>query len=221
MQIFRRPVGASGTEMEADLYGPKDMPWQRAKAATMHAEEIELAFWFGEKGSTTGSLSKPKRYTGGILEHVESNNAFVQDQGGPLTAPDLNTFLREGFTYGGSTKMLFCGGVVVQAINEIARGQLQTKIVDKTYGVKISTWQTPFGDINIVHNHKFVEDYAGYAFLLDMESFRYRHMNNRDTKLRTNIQANDADGQVDEYITECGLERKLPAQNALLKGVTG
>jgi len=45
-------------------------------------------------------------------------------------------------------------------------------------------------------------------------------MNNRDTKLETNIHANDADGQVDQYMTEVGLERKQAAHNALLTGVT-
>lgn len=219
-QIFKTTIGASGTEMESNLYGPADMPYQRQKKGTEHALDIERAFWWGEKNSSTGTNGHPKRSTGGILEFIESNNAYVQDQGGPLTAPDFNTFLREGFTYGSETKTLFAGGIVMQAVSEISRGQLQTKVGDTTYGVKISQWLTPFGTINLVHNPLFVQDYAGYAFLLDMSCFRYRYMNNRDTKLKTNVQAPDVDGQLDQYITECGLERKQAAQCALLKGVT-
>jgi hypothetical protein len=206
--------------MESNLYGPADMVYQRQKKGTEHALEIERAFWWGQKKSSTGTNGHPKRATGGILEFIESNNAYVQNQGGPLTAPDLNTFLREGFTYGSTSKTLFAGGIVLQAINEIARGQVQTKSGDKSYGVKISEWMTAFGTINIVHNPLFVEDYAGYAFLLDMSCFRYRYYNNRDTKLKTNVQANDVDGQLDQYITECGLERKQAAKCALLKGVS-
>lgn len=219
-QIFKTTIAVSNTEKEANLYGGKDLPYQRAKKGTEHALDIERAFWWGEKKSSTGTQGHPKRSTGGILEFINSGNGYIQNQGGPLTAPDLNTFLREGFTYGNDTKMLFAGGIVLQAINEIARGQILTKPLETTYGMKISQWVTAFGTINIVHNPLFVEDYAGYAFMLDMESFAYRFMNNRDTKLETNIQAPDMDGQVDQYITECGLQRAQAPKHSLLKGVS-
>jgi hypothetical protein len=219
-QIFRTSIAVSGTEKAAKLYGPDDLSYFRAKKGTEHALDIERAFWFGEKSSdTSGTQSHPRRTTGGILEFIEGGNSYVQNQGGILTAPDMNTFLREAFTYGNNTKMLFAGGLVLQAINEISRGQLQTKVGDTTYGVKISEWQTAFGTVNVVHNPLFVQEYAGYAFLLDMESFRYRYMEGRDTKLMTNIQAPDVDGQVDQYLTEAGLERKQAPRHALLKGV--
>jgi hypothetical protein len=219
-QIFKTTISLSNTEKSASLYGGADLPYQRAKKGTEHALDIERAFWFGEKNSSTGSAGHPLRSTGGVLEFINSGNSYVQNQGGSLTAPDLNTFLREGFTYGNSTKMLFAGGVVLQAINEIARGQIQTKPLDSTYGIKIQEWVTAFGTVNIVHNPLFVEDFAGFAFLLDMESFRYRYMAGRDTKLMTNVQAPDVDGQVDQYLTEAGLERKQAPRHALLKGVT-
>lgn len=182
---------------------------------------IERAFWWGEKKSdTSGTQGHPRRATGGILEYINSGNSYVQNQGGVLTAPDFNTFLREGFTYGNNAKFLFAGGVVIQAINEFARGQITMRPLEKSYGMQIGEYVTAFGKINIVHNPLFVEDYAGYAFLLDMDCFKYRFMNNRDTKLMTNVQGNDVDGEVDQYITESGLERKQAARTALLKGVT-
>lgn len=220
-QIFKTTIALSNTEKEANLYGGKDLPYQRAKKGTEHALDIERAFWWGEKKyDVTGPQGHPRRATGGVLEFIESGNSYVQNQGGPLTAPDLNTFLREGFTYGNDTKMMFAGGIVLQAINEIARGQILTKPLETTYGMKISQWQTAFGTVNIVHNPLFVEDFAGYAFMMDMECFAYRYMNNRDTQLQTNIQSPDADGEVDQYITECGLQRTQAAKHALLKGVT-
>ena len=180
---------------------------------------IERAFWFGEKKTSTGT-NGPKRATGGVLEFIQAGESYVQNQGGLLTAPDFNTFLREGFTYGNDTKLLFAGGLVLQSINEFARGQLMTKATEKSYGVNITEYVTAFGKINIVHNPLFVGNYAGYAFLLDMESFKYRYMNNRDTKLMTNVQAPDVDGQVDQYISEVGLQRMQAPRHALLKGVS-
>lgn len=220
-QIFKTSISVSNTEKAANLYGGRDLPYQRAKKGTEHALDIERAFWLGQKYyDTTGTQGHPRRETGGIDEFITGGNSYVQNQGGALTAPDMNTFLREGFTYGNSTKMLFAGGVVLQAINEIARGQILTKTGDTTYGVRISEWQTPFGIVNIVHNPLFVEEMAGSAYLLDMEMFRYRYMEGRDTQLQTNIQAPDVDGQVDQYISEVGLERKQAPRHALLKGVT-
>lgn len=217
-QIFKTSIAVSGTEKAANLYGGKDLPYQRAKKGTEHALDIERAFWFGQKNSDTSTHIR--RATGGIDEFITGGNSFVQNQGGPLTAPDMNSFLREGFTYGNSTKMLFAGGIVLQAISEMSRGQLLTKVGDTTYGVRISEWQTPFGIVNIVHNPLFVEDFAGSAYLLDLEEFRYRHMEGRDTQLQTNIQAPDVDGEIDQYISEVGLERKQAPRHAMLKGVT-
>lgn len=220
-QIFKTTIAVSNTEKASNLYGGKDLPYQRGKKGTEHALDIERAFWFGQKKyDTTGTQGHPRRATGGIDEFISGGNSYVQNQGGPLTAPDMNTFLREGFTYGNSTKMLFAGGIVLQAINEIARGQILTKTGDTTYGVRISEWQTPFGIVNIVHNPLFVQDYASTAYLLDLESYRYRTMEGRDTVLQTNIQAPDVDGEVDQYISEVGLERKQAPRHALLKGVT-
>ncbi len=182
---------------------------------------IERAFIFGEKKyDTNGTQGHARRATGGINEFIQAGNSYVQNQGGVLTAPDFNTFLREGFTYGNDTKVLMAGGAVLQAVNEIARGQLVTKPLSKSYGMQISEYVTAFGKINIIHNPLLVEDYAGYAFLLDMDCFKYRYMDGRDTKLLTNIQANGTDGQVDEYLTEAGLQRVEASKCALLKGVT-
>ena len=219
-QIFKTSIAVSNTENEAKLYGGPDMKYQRAKKGTEHALDIERAFWFGEKKSDTGGTQgHPRRATGGILEYILAGNSYVQNQGGMLTAPDFNTFLREGFAYGDNTKYLFAGGKLLQSINEIARGQIQTKVGQTNYGVKVSEYMSAFGSIKIVQNPLFVGEYAGYGFLLDMNCFKYRYMNNRDTKLLTNVQANDADGIVDQYVTECGLERKQAPLCALIKGV--
>lgn len=220
-QIFKTEIPVSGTEKEAKLYGGPDLPYLRAKKGEEHALDIERAFWFGEKKSdTSGTQGHPRRATGGILELIEGGNSYIQNQGGPITAPDFNTFLREAFTYGNDTKYFVCGGLVLEALNEIARGQLVTQPLAKTYGMKIQEWQTAFGTINIVKNPLFVGNFSGYGFVIDLECFKYRYMNNRDTKLRTNIQANDVDGEIDEYLTECGLERKQAPRHALIKGIT-
>jgi len=219
-QIFRNTMAVSGTENESELYGGPDLPHQRKIKGIEHARDVERAFLWGEKKKDTGGTQgKPRRATGGVQEFIESEGAYLQNQNGPLTAPDLEIFIREGFTYGASSKLLMAGGRVLSALSEIARGQLQTKNGDSTYGLAIQEWVSPHGTVNVVHNPLMIDEFSGWAFLLDLDSFRYAKMRNRDTKLKMNIQAPDIDGQVDEFFTECGLERRGAPRNALLKGV--
>ena len=220
-QIYKTSIAVTGTEREATLYGGSDLTLQRAEKGTEHLLDIERSFWWGEKKyDVTGTQTNARRATGGVLEFIEGGSSYVQNQGGVLTVADFNTFLREGFTYGNDQKFFFCGGTVLQAINEFARGQITTKPLDRTYGINISEYVTTFGRINLVHNPLFTGEFSGYGFLLDMDCFKYRYMNNRDTKLHTNVQAPDVDGQIDQYITEAGLQRIHASKCALLKGVT-
>ena len=104
-QIFKTSISVSRTEKEASLYGGKDLPYLRAKMGTQHGLDIERAFWNGEKKyDTNGTMGHPRRATGGLREFITSGNSYNQNQNGVLTAPDLNTFLREGFTYGSEVK---------------------------------------------------------------------------------------------------------------------
>ena len=219
-QIFKTSIAVSGTEKEAKLYGGNDLPYLRAKKGTEHALDIERAFWFSQKKhDTNGTQGHPRRSTGGVLDFIEGGNSYVQNQGGTLTAPDFNTFLREGFTYGNDKKTLFCGGDILQAVNEFGRGQIRMRPLEKSYGMQISEYTTTFGSINLIHNPLFVGEYSGYGFLLDMDCFKYRPMANRDTKLFTNVQGNDVDGEVDQFVTEVGLQRIQASKCALIKGV--
>lgn len=220
-QIFRTSIAISGTLNETRLYGGDEIKRLRGQQGTKHAMEIEDAFWFGEAANGTGANSKPQRYTGGILEHIESSNAYIQDQDGSLTPPDMAYFVREGMTYGSNTKKLFCGNNILNAIDEMSRGQLQTTMDETTYGIGVRKWHSTAGDIDLIVNAElFNNDFAGYGFLLDMNSYDYVYMRNRDTKLRLDVGVKGDDGMTDEYITECGLERKLAPQNALIKNVT-
>lgn len=218
-QIFKTTFAVTGTEDALNLYGGKDLSYQRTKKGIEHARDIERAFIFGEKGATTGTNGHPKRYTGGVLEFIESGSAYVQDQGGVITAPDLEIFLREGFTYGSNSKVLMASGNIISAINEMARGQITMRPRETSYGMNISQWESAHGMINIVKHPFLVNDWSGYAFLLDLDAFRYRYVPGRDTSLNMGIQANGTDGVVDEFLTEAGLERKNAPTCALLKGV--
>jgi len=218
-QIFRKSVSITNTANAVDTYGDNDLVYQSRKAANDHLKSIERQFLFGERKVTTGTNGKPERATGGVIEHIEGSDAYVQDQDGPLTSSDLDLFLRRGFTYGSQTKFLMCGGNIFGAVNDFAKNDLKTTVGADTYGVKVHKYVSAFGDVNLLRNPEFVREYAGLGILLDMNSYRYRFLAKRDTRLLTNRQANGIDGRVDEFITECGLERNEASNNAILKNV--
>lgn len=217
-QIFRTPFGISRTADKSDTNGKNDLAHQRMMQLIEHQKEIERAFWFGEpKEDITGAT--PRRATGGIDYFITTN---ATDAGGGLTEAEFDGFLRTGFRYGSKTKWLFAAPIVVAAISFWAKGKVQLQNDAKTYGINISKYQTPFGVVNIVTMNLFTEVtlYSGYAYLIDMDCLAYRYIADSDTKLKTNIQDNSADGQEDEYLTECGLEFSQEKKCGLLYNVT-
>lgn len=226
-QIFRNSVTLTGSAKSSLLYGGADMIYQRGKVGTVHAYDIEHSLWFGERKTTTGTNGKRMSLTGGIDEHVNEGSSYIQSQGGLLTSPDFNVFVRESYYYGQDNvaKTLFAGATLIAAVNEIALGQIIMKPNETSFGMKISNWVTAFGEINIVHNPIFTADLAGRGYLLSLDNYGYRYLaangEARDTRLKMNIQANDADGEADEYITECGLDRQKAAESSMITGIVG
>lgn len=217
-QIFRTPFGITATADASEMYGGKDLKHQRMMQLIEHQKDIERAFWFGEPKEIT-SGTHPRRATGGVDYWISTN---LTDGGGTLTEIEFETFLRTGFRYGSKVKWLFASPIVVAAVNFWAKGALRLAPKDKTYGLSVMQWVSPFGLVNIVLQNIFTETttYSGYAYLLDMEGKEYRYLTGRDTRLKTNIQANDADSEEDEYISECGLEHRQEKKDALLYNVT-
>jgi len=217
-QIFRTPFGISRTAKNSEVYGKNDLAHQRMMQLIEHQKEVERAFWFGEpKEDLTGTY--PRRSTGGVDYWISTN---ATDAGGSLTETEFEGFLRTGFRYGSKTKWLFAAPIIVSALNFWAKAKLQTRVDDKTFGISITEWQCPFGKVNIVNMNLFAEDtlYAGYGYLIDMECLAYRYIEDSDTKLKTNIQDPSADGEEDEYLTECGLEFSQEKKCAVLYNVT-
>lgn len=219
VQIERHPTGLTGTDAATSQYGGIDRNSLRRDAAFEHYRAWETTALQGAKRIDTSTTGSPKRFAGGIVEFVTTN---VTNVGGTLTEAAFNTFLRTGFRYGGSTKILLAAPVVAQAIN----GFPSTNVVRpetglKQWGNNISTYLSPFGTVDIMME-RFLLDSAnlkGWGFLIDVDHVFYAYL--RDTKLLTDRQAPDADTLVDEWLTEATFAFTNEKTHAILKGVTG
>lgn len=218
-QIFKTPFGVTNTQAASKMYGGKDLNYQQMKKGVEHRIDMGRAFTMGERKEDT-SGGKVKRSTGGLLSFLNKNN---YDAGGQTTQAEFDNNISEVvFKYGSKEKILLASARLISVINQWALGKLQINQEAKKYGLSIFEYITPFGKFQIMNYQHILEGavYGGYGIVIDPENIKYRPLEGRDTKLETNIQANDADQRVDQYITEAGLEVRNPETHAVLTGVT-
>lgn len=218
-QIFRTPVSFSNTELATELYGGKDRAYQRRKKALEHKRDIARAMYFGvRKEDTTGTT--PRRTMGGLLSFMTESTAFDSSTQ-PLTYANFNKFVAQPvFSHGSKDKLLIAGPNLMNAINTWAEAKLVTEVDPAaTYGIRVKNLITGYGDLKVIYDPLLADGYhTGYGMVIDTDNVRYAPLQGRDTKLNTNIQAPDVDGVIDEYITECSLEVKLPKTHLLITG---
>ena len=233
-QIFRTSIEATGTwGSSLNQTTPHDWVFQHQEKNREHLLQIERVALHGHKSVTTGANGKPLRTTGGLLSFYTANN---QDMGGTMTESELATWVRSLTTHGSDEKTVFASALALDVINAYAVGRLQVVQSDAndesagtTYGVKVTKYMTANGTLNLV-KHKLLEGavFGGYMIAVDYRSAppAYRPlgggpMGSRDTKLLTNRQANDADGQKDEILTEVGFGWPQPKTGGVATGITG
>lgn len=212
-QIFRTPLGVSGTEEATEHYGGPERARLRKKFGIEHARKIEQSHFFGIR-----SISSTTRTENGLQSMITTN--VTADTSG-LTEVEWQTFLVSAFRYGSDSKVAFCSPTALAAIEGFARAKLSVNDnVARKFGIQMKTYVSGQGEVNLV-GHKSWNDstvYNGYVILVDMDSVYDRPL--RKTRLRPDVQAPDADGFKDEYLTETCIQQVWEARCAMLTGVT-
>jgi hypothetical protein len=213
-EIFRTPFGVTGTEDATKHYGGDERARLRAKFGKEHLRQLERAFWFGARDIKNTN----QRFTGGVVEFLSEN---VTDQAGTISEAQFLSFLKSGFRYGSSRKVLFCSPTVKAAIDGFPTTRLNNPEGKVRWGVDLVTYTSSQGTVDIIQHRDWNDSavYGGYAFLIDPEYVEYHYL--RETMLRPNVQNPEYDGFKDEYLTECGLKLAQDAVHSKLIGVTG
>ena len=114
-------------------------------------------------------------------------------------------------------------------MNQFAQSKVQVRSGETTYGLNITDYVTPFGQLSLVW-HPLLDGavYGGTILVLDLDAVakKYLHGMNapggsRDTHLNENIQENDRDGRKDEYLSEVGLKFGQAKRHATVTNITG
>ncbi len=212
-QIFRTTINITGTAKNSSTWDSGDLAYMRYKAGLEHALDIERAFLFGERREDL-SGTHPKRTTAGILSVISTN---VHDAGGSLTEDEFNSFLADVFTYGSNTKYLFCSAKLIRIIAGWARSLLTQRPSDNVTGISVTEYLSAHGKLYLIpHRLLTGSTYGSYGILVDVDELTYRYLTDRDTKLYTNIQSPGYDGEIDEYLTECGLELRTEQKHGVI-----
>ncbi len=220
-QIFRTPISLSATEAASSLHGGKDRAYQRRKASLEHKRDIARAMYFGQRKEDLSGTT-PRRVMGGLLEFMADSDTCAFDSSTkPLTYRNFDNYVAQpAFAHGGREKLLIAGPYLASAINNWAENRLVTNVdSETTYGIRVKDLITTYGELKVIYDPLLAAGgYNGYGMIIDPDNLRYVHLDGRDTKLNIGVQAAGVDGVVDEYLTECSLEVRLPKTHFLITG---
>lgn len=210
-QIFKQGVAITGTQKATYLRTGDKENEMVTKALKLHMTDIERAMFWGRRFEEGGTTAQPRRFTGGLFNMitnvVDAASGFATAN--TITETEFDRLLIENiFAWGSKSKLAICGPRVVSNLQRIAKNKWTPQAVNGTYGVNITGYTTFCGDLNVLLHPMFrqIPGFDSAMIVLDMQHIKYRYMEGRDTQLKRDIQAPDADGKEHYYLTECGLE---------------
>ena len=248
-QIFRTAFSFTRTALKAGIAWDKTGIYKsKAKQnCVRHMIEMEKAFLFGHKQEyqvTDQGDDVVERTTGGIwywLENWETGTPYGVDAAtttngnqrifkpnGPMTKAEFKAALAQIFKVTNNVdyaKLCLCGNGFFQALQDFFGNQLQFQtgqVAKGSYGMNITKWETSNGTVYFkthpLFNQLTTLNYTG--MFIDVPMLKYRPLSDSDTILLKNRQENDQDRRKDEWLTEAGLENRMPESHGIIDGLT-
>jgi hypothetical protein len=240
-QIFRSPLSITRTARSTNLRTGDDYQKAKRECLEMNSIEMELAYLWGIMTERIGDNGKPERTTQGVINFIRNNAPGNVDDytlnpayAGQTWVAGGETWLKAMleliFRYGAEDKLCLCGSGALLGIDALAQssGQIQLAPAQKTYGMQIKTWITPFGTIHMKTHPLFSFDATTRNMMVILEPKELEYKFIQDTTFYGESSAKQhpegyghrrIDGTEEEYLTECGLEFGFPLKCGILNGV--
>jgi hypothetical protein len=243
-QIFKTAIELHSGTSEATRYRGISNEYMRQWMEKLkeHKMDLEQAFLFQRGGvyddaaaHADGGFTK-KRYTWGILPYTESYGKVYNFSYGGSSHDSFTDAMEDYFapeSGNSGRKLVLASRKIINWMNKLGEGgflrntagsaayNLDIDKIQGKFGHKIMQVNTIFGELNFVQEPLLRNGYEDYAICIDMNNVAVRPLaangKNRDTFIKTNIQAPDVDGRQDLITTETGLEISLPETHAILK----
>jgi len=181
-QIFRSPLSITRTARSTNLRTGDDYQKAKRECLEMNSIEMELAFLWGIMTERIGDNGKPERTTQGVINFIRNNAPGNVDDytlnpafAGQAWAVGGETWLKAMleliFRYGAEDKLCLCGSGALLGIDALAQtsGQINLAPAQKTYGMQIKTWITPFGTIHMKTHPLFSFDVTTRNMMVILE----------------------------------------------------
>jgi hypothetical protein len=117
----------------------------------------------------------------------------------------------------------FASGTFLEALHQevLSNSNMNITPATKQWGLKITEYASPFGDLKIVYHrvlsHILEGMYGGCGPLINIDLLTEYYIQKQIH--RPNIQDNDVDGRKDEYLEECCQVLNNEANNGFIYGV--
>lgn len=212
-QIFKHAFEETGTVLETHARTGSVLKNDKRRKSFEHAIAIELAMMWGNRFETVGANGKPKRYMGGLRQFLTSHTKIYgstpdEDQ----LLDDIHPIFDYNAEGAGNERIVLAGNGALNTLNKIALASPSTRLNSqgsiKMFGMELDLWKIPQGKL-AVRTHPLMNVHPrmkNSMFILNPRGLIYRPLQNRDTKIKQNVQANDMDTRKDMWITECGIE---------------
>lgn len=159
-QIFRNVWNLTGTAAAVQYYTGSKVAKNKRDASLQHAEDIERSMWFGSRSNGVVG-GQPFRTMDGLDKLITTN---VTAAGSTSDWTEVDDFLRSVFQKNikgkPNERVAFCGNTALSVINGIARveGQIMLAPGATEFGLNITKWITPYGNITLLTHPLFVEN---------------------------------------------------------------
>ena len=191
-----------------------------------HSVSLEHGMLFGRRSELTGSNGKPVRSTQGLVTGlVNSGRSTVFKSA--VTEATFLAAIQDLFDFStgsgaGDERMVLGGNRFMMSLNQLvkAQGQIQFGDTVKFYGMNLTRYVTPLGNLYFKRHPLFNQStlLSSSAIVLDPSAIRYRYL--QDTVAKDNIQLPDEDLVKGQWLTECGLELTTSVTSKFLQNVT-
>ena len=227
MQLFRNAWDVTGTARAVEYHTGDIVAKNKRDAGVYHSEDIERAMIWGKMAIGVQN-GKPFRTMDGIQAQLSSN---VTAQSTNTTWTDIDSFLQDIFARNikgkPNERIALCGNTVLSVMNKIARtdGNLtQINLVpgQTDFGMKITKWMTPYGDVSMLTHPLFNESplWTKDLMVLHPGAMRTRYLRRtfEDTNDKNGTRAG-ADADFGVLTTEMCVEYRAEATGGLYTGM--
>jgi len=225
-QIFRTPLNITRTAKKTRLRTEDAIVQAQIEALENQAQDMELAFLFGERLETTGSGGQPLRTTRGLVPWIQTlapQNVTTLTTPFTMTEKQLLTALEPIYRQGSGEKLWLCGSQALMALTAIAKvgSVVNLEAGDSVYGIRLIHFVTALGD-GYLRQHPLFNLYADWrslVLIVDLPNVKYRYID--DLQYLEHRQNPGDDALKNEFLAECGFELHHASTHGMIKNLQG